>query len=173
MAAWLKIITMALRIAQLICAVIMVGVASYYIRGLESEGLGHISRFIFTDVVAVISAFFAFIWLIPFSSNYMNWYIDGIMCVLLAAAFGWQISYTQRECGKATLSDFEQASEGLDEDASTCAKWRALYVFAVISAALWLVSAAVGFFWVKKHVRTAKPTRTAKPMRTAKPRTRR
>lgn len=91
MAAWLKIVTMALRIAQLICAVIIIAIASEYMAGLKDQDAGHLSRFIFTDVVAAISLFLAFIWLIPFSSNHMNWHLDYILVLLSGAAAGWLI----------------------------------------------------------------------------------
>ncbi|EQL03704.1 hypothetical protein G6O67_005391 [Ophiocordyceps sinensis] len=156
MAAWLKIVTMALRIAQLICAVIIIAIASEYMAGLKDQDAGHLSRFIFTDVVAAISLFLAFIWLIPFSSNHMNWHLDYILVLLSGAAAGWLIYSSERDCGKAKLSDSQAVSKGLEEGASVCDKWRALYVSAIISGALWLLSAGVGFFWVKKHIRTAK-----------------
>lgn len=91
MAAVSKIMTVVLRIAQIICAISIIGIASNYIATHKSRSLGHLSRFIFADVVAVISTFFAVIWLIPFSSNYMNWYIDALLGVFSAAMAGWLV----------------------------------------------------------------------------------
>lgn len=94
MAVWLKIITFAIRAAQLICAVVIVGVAGQYIADPipDKKGdLGHLSRFIFAIVFGTLSAIFAIIWLIPFSSNHMNWKFDGVLALPLAAAGGWLV----------------------------------------------------------------------------------
>ncbi|KAF4455107.1 integral membrane [Fusarium albosuccineum] len=164
MAAWSKIVTVALRISQLICAIIMVGIASDYIAKNKEQDLGHLSRFIFTLVVSAFCAFFAFIWLIPFSSNYMNWYIDGIACLFLGGDSGWLIYYSAKKCGEASSSDVGVAVDKFDDDnALPCEKWKALYVFAIISAALWLISAGVGFFWVKKNLKYEKVKQPQRP----------
>ena len=91
MAAVSKIMTVVLRITQVICSISIIGIASNYIATYKSRSLGHLSRFIFADVVAGVSTFFAIIWLIPFSSNYMNWYIDAMLGVFSAALAGWLV----------------------------------------------------------------------------------
>ncbi|KPM46258.1 hypothetical protein AK830_g266 [Neonectria ditissima] len=161
MAAWLKIITMSLRAAELICAAIIIGIASDYIKQSD-ENLGHLSRFIFTDVAAALAIFFAFIWLIPFSSNYTNWYIDFFIASALAGATGWLVYSSEDSCGKVSLSDIQEAGDAGDDDANICTKWKALYVLSAASVILWIISATVGFFWVRKHRSTVK-TKTSQP----------
>lgn len=174
MAALSKIMTVVLRIAQIICAISIIGVASNYIATHKSRSLGHLSRFIFADVVAVVSTFFAVIWLIPFSSNYMNWYIDALLGVFSAAMAGWlvYVSYfrltmsfnstliivqsSEKLCGEINRHDAKAVLDFDDDGATWCTKWKALYVFAIISVALWVISAAVGYFLVKKNMKAAK-----------------
>ncbi|KAK7433057.1 hypothetical protein QQZ08_000530 [Neonectria magnoliae] len=151
---------MALRGAQLICAVVLIGVATHYVKDSDTS-IGHRSRFIFTDVAAALSAFFAFIWILPFSSNHMNWSIDLFIALGLAGASGWLIYRSEDQCGKATTSDVGIVTKFRDEHASDCTKWRALYIFAVVSTALWILSAVIGYFWVKKHtVKARSKTKT-------------
>ncbi|KAF9766409.1 hypothetical protein IL306_001195 [Fusarium sp. DS 682] len=156
MAAVSKIMTVVLRIAQLICAVIIVGIASDYIAAHQSRGLGHLSRFIFTVAVAVVSAFFAFIWLIPFSSNYMNCHIDAIMAIFSGAMAGWLIYSSEKQCGEFEMADVKATQKWDDNTADLCTKWKALYVFTLIAAVSWLISAAVGYFWLRKNKKAVK-----------------
>ncbi|RBR25227.1 uncharacterized protein FIESC28_01962 [Fusarium coffeatum] len=156
MAAVSKIITVVLHIVQIICAISIIGIASNYIATHKSRSLGHLSRFIFADVVAVISTFFAVIWLIPFSSNYMNWYIDALLGVFSAAMAGWLVYSSEKLCGEINRHDAKAVLDFDDVGATWCTKWKALYVFAIISVALWIISAAVGYFWVKKNMKAAK-----------------
>ncbi|KAH7121530.1 integral membrane protein [Dactylonectria macrodidyma] len=170
MAVWLKIVTIAIRAAQLICAVVIVGVAGQYIADPVAErkgDLGHLSRFIFTIVFGTLSAFLAAIWLIPFSSNHMNWKFDAILALPLAAGGGWLAYCSIDTCGNPAFSDSSDAVKNInvsdDDDqllkpgSSVCTKWRVLYVFSFAAAVLWMISAAVGFFWVKKHFVKPKP----------------
>lgn len=89
MAALDKIIMMVLRAFQLVGAVVVISLASKYISSGEGENTEYHSRFIIAVVVSVVSAFFGFIWLLPFSSNHMNYYIDGFLAVANAAVTAW------------------------------------------------------------------------------------
>ncbi|CAG7561101.1 unnamed protein product [Fusarium equiseti] len=156
MTAGSKIVTVVLRIAQLICGVVMVGIAGDYIATHKSRDLGHLSRFIYTVAVAAVSAFFAVIWLIPFSSNHLNYYIDAILGILSAGMAGWLIYSSETQCGKADVRDVETLPKYDDKDADWCTKWKALYVFAIISAFAWTVSALVGYCWLRKIKKASK-----------------
>ncbi|KAM0213596.1 hypothetical protein ACHAQD_009249 [Fusarium lateritium] len=156
MAAGSKVMTVVLRIAQLICAVTIAGIAGEYIATNKSRDIGHLSRFIYAVAVAALSALFAVIWLIPFSSNYMNCHIDAILGILSGAMAGWLIYSSETQCGKAKVQDVGAVSEYRNKGAGQCIKWKALYVFAIISAVAWIVSALVGYCWIRKNKKATK-----------------
>ncbi|KAH6871439.1 integral membrane protein [Thelonectria olida] len=149
-----KIVTMTLRVLQLVGAAIVIGLASKYI-ATDGEDTEFRVRFIVTDIVAAISAFFSFIWLLPFSSNHMNYWVDGVIGIGFAGVSAWLVYMTQKVCGKARLADFERIKAAAHDGASFCDKWKALYVFSLICTVLWLSTALIGCFWVKKN--TFKP----------------
>lgn len=82
-----RVVSIILRAAELAFAAIVAGVTGEYLHksNLDSWALG---RFIYAEVVAGLSIFFALIWLVPFSSSFIHWPMDLVLSVCWWIVFG-------------------------------------------------------------------------------------
>lgn len=113
----------------------------------ESKGQSswHLGRFIYTEVVAGLSILLALLWLLPFSGGFIHWPVDLVLSIAWFVAFGLIVNYLGGSCGKT----FNWSGIGLR--GVNCGTWKADEAFAFLSAILWLVSALLGIFWVRKQ----------------------
>ncbi|KAH6899933.1 integral membrane protein [Thelonectria olida] len=143
-----RIVSMGLRAAELVFAAIVAGVTGDYLHHTNASSW-NLGRFIYTEVVAGLSIFLALIWLIPFSSTFIHWPMDIFMSILWWVVFGLLVDLIGGSCG--AIFDWGNVSPRGDQ----CGKFKADIAFAFLSAILWLVSALVGFFWVRKREQQA------------------
>ncbi|KAL3960786.1 hypothetical protein ACCO45_005903 [Purpureocillium lilacinum] len=161
-----RIVSMVLRAAELAFAAIVAGVTGEYLHKSNASSWD-LGRFIYTEVVAALSIFFALIWLVPFSSTFIHWPVDLFMSVLWWASFGLLVDVSPRSlppppdslltgiqlvgssCG--AVFNWDNVSPRGDQ----CGKFKADIAFAFLSAVLWLVSALIGLFWVRRRERVA------------------
>ncbi|UNI20637.1 hypothetical protein JDV02_006709 [Purpureocillium takamizusanense] len=143
-----RVVSLLLRAAELAFAAIVAGVTGEYLHksGASSWDLG---RFIYTEVVAALSIFFALIWLVPFSSTFIHWPVDLLLSVLWWVSFGLLVDLIGSSCG--AVFDWDNVAPRGDQ----CGKFKANIAFAFLSAVLWLASALVGLFWVRRRERLA------------------
>jgi len=143
-----RIVSMGLRAAELVFAAIVAGVTGDYLHHAHGSSW-NLGRFIYTEVVAGLSIFLALIWLIPFSSTFIHWPMDIFISILWWVVFGLLVDLVGGSCG--AIFDWGNVSPRGDQ----CGKFKADIAFAFLSAILWLVSALVGFFWVRKREQRA------------------
>jgi len=129
----------AFRVAEFICAVVVLGIVGYFIHRYHHNGhVGPIAREIYTEVVAGITTFFSLIWLLPFTFNFLHYPIDFLFSFAWFAAFGVLVDWIHDiNCGGA----FHWG--GL-ANGSYCGQWKAAEAFSFISACFWLASALLG-----------------------------
>lgn len=144
-----RIVAMVLRAAELVFAAIVAGVNGEYLH--KSNGSAwSLGRFIYTEVVAGIAILLALLRLFPFAHNFLSWPIDIFISILWWVAFGLLVDLVgSKVCGG--IWDWSNISPRGD----ACGKLKAVIAFAFLSAVLWLASAAVGFFWVRRQERRA------------------
>lgn len=82
-----RIVSMILRVAELVFAAIVAGVTGAYLHQ-SSAGSWALGRFIYTQVVSALAILFALLLLIPFSSTFTSWPLDVFMSVLWWIVFG-------------------------------------------------------------------------------------
>lgn len=140
-----RLVSMVLRGAELVFACIVAGVTGWYLHHYSSASSWDLGRFIYTEVVAGLSILFSLLWLIPFSSTFIHWPADLIFSILWWAVFGLLVDRVGHTCG--AIFWWGNVSPRGD----LCGKFKADIAFAFLSALLWLVSALVGFFWVRKR----------------------
>ncbi|KAH6985912.1 membrane-associating domain-containing protein [Ilyonectria robusta] len=143
-----RLVSMALRAAELVFAAIVAGVTGEYLHRSHASSWD-LGRFIYTEVVAALSILFALLWLIPFSGTFIHWPMDIFMSILWWVSFGLLVDLIGTGCGG--IFDWGNVAPRGDQ----CGKFKADIAFAFLSALLWLVSALVGFFWVHKRERRA------------------
>ncbi|KAK7419343.1 hypothetical protein QQZ08_010876 [Neonectria magnoliae] len=141
-----RIVSMALRAAELVFAAIVAGVTGEYLHKSNASSWD-LGRFIYTEVVAALSILFALIWLIPFSGTFIHWPLDIFISILWWVSFGLLVDLIGTGCGG--IFDWNNVAPRGDQ----CGKFKADIAFAFLSALIWLVSALVGFFWVQKRER--------------------
>lgn len=82
-----RLVSLLLRAAELAFAAIVAGVNGEFLHKSNADSWT-LGRFIYTEVVAGIAIFLALIWLVPFSSTFVNWPVDIIISLCWWAAFG-------------------------------------------------------------------------------------
>ena len=87
----------------------------------------------------------ALIWLIPSASTFYAWPADVFFSLAWFAAFGILIDYIRDNCGSQAFNAKQIGDGGF------CGRWRAVESFAFISAVLWLVSALVGIWFIRRE----------------------
>ncbi|KJZ79618.1 hypothetical protein HIM_01087 [Hirsutella minnesotensis 3608] len=141
-----RLTSMLLRAAQLVFAVIVAAVTGSRLHHSDASSW-ELGRFIYTVVVAGISIFLSLIWLLPFSSTMANYASDVFISLLWFASFGLLVNFAGSSCG--AVFDWGNVSPRGD----ACGKLKANIAFAFLSAIVWLASALVGYFWVRKQER--------------------
>ncbi|CAN8105786.1 unnamed protein product [Discula destructiva] len=150
------ILSMILRIAELVFAAVVAGITGHYLHLQKGQSSWQLGRFIYTEVVAGLSILLSILWLLPFAGSFIHWPIDLVLSIAWFAAFGLIVSWLGGSCGNT----FDWSNLGLR--GSNCGTWKTDEAFAFLAAICWLVSALLGLRWVRKHTdrRTANTTTT-------------
>jgi hypothetical protein len=93
------IISMILRLAELVFGAIVLGITSHYLHLSKGVSAWHLGRFIYTDVVAGLSVLLAIIWLFPFSKSFIHWPADFIISIAWFVSFGLLVRWLNGSCG--------------------------------------------------------------------------
>lgn len=142
-----------LRLAELAFAAIVAGLTGVYLDANKGASSWSLGRHIYTVVVAGLSIIFAIIWLFPFSGSFIHWPTDFVISVMWFVAFGLLVDWLDGACGN--VFDWD----GIDiNDRNSCTELKANIAFAFLSAIVWLVSAILGIYWVRRHTRTYRST---------------
>lgn len=89
--AILQLAGTVLRAAELAFAAIVAGINGSYLHDMDRPGLKDswpLARFIYAEVVAALSIFFALIWLLPWSGAFAHYPFDFFVSVLWFVVFG-------------------------------------------------------------------------------------
>ncbi|KAI1875193.1 hypothetical protein JX265_004251 [Neoarthrinium moseri] len=146
---------MILRIAELVFAAIVAGVNGAYLHAVQNSDSWDQARFIYTEVVAGLAIFLAFIWVLPFSGSFVHWPVDIFISICWFVAFGLIVNLLDGSCGNA----FDWNNIAIRRG-DQCGKFKATIAFSFLSAICWLVSAIIGIIWVRDHERRQYRRRT-------------
>ena len=83
-----RILSFVLRAAELAFAAIVAGITGQYLHQNNGASSWSLGRWIYTEVVAALSIFFAIIWLFPFSGSFIHWPTDLVLSICWFVAFG-------------------------------------------------------------------------------------
>jgi len=147
-----EILSIILRLAELAFAAIVAGLTGSYLHAARGASAWDLGRLIYTEVVAGLSIFFALIWLLPFAGSFIHWPADLFFSVLWFVAFGLLVDWLGGSCGDVFDWNGIAVRGG---EAGSCNRLKADVAFVFLSAIMWLVSALVGIYWVRRHTRVA------------------
>ncbi|SPQ24936.1 dd3d56f1-ca2c-4c91-8788-bed281f89cae [Thermothielavioides terrestris] len=131
--------SMILRLSELAFGAIVAGLNGDYLHAAQHADSWQLHRFIYAEVVAGVSIFFAVVGLFPFSGCFIHWPADFFISVAWFVAFGLLVDWLSGNCGYV----FDWDGLTFDVTAS-CAQWKATIAFSFLSAICWLVSALLG-----------------------------
>ncbi|KAF9880733.1 hypothetical protein CkaCkLH20_01775 [Colletotrichum karsti] len=144
-----RIVQMVFRAAELAFAAIVTGITGAYLHAHDNASSWDNGRFIYTIVVSSISMVFALVWLLPFSGSFVHWPMDVFLSILWFVAFGLLVNLIGDGCGP--VFDWSNISPRGDD----CGRHKANIAFAFLSAIVWLASALIGLFWVRRRTAVA------------------
>lgn len=139
-----RILSMGLRVAELVFAAIVAGVTGSHLHQSNASSWA-LGRFIYAQVVSALAMLVALVLLIPFSSTFTSWPVDVFMSILWWVVFGLLVDMHGDGCGR--VFDWGNVSPRGDQ----CGRFKANLAFSFLSALFWLVSALIGFFWVRRR----------------------
>lgn len=144
-------ILMALRLAQFICAAVVLGLTSYFLHLEHKHSIGPFGR-LYSAIIAAVSLATALFWLVPSTAIPLAHVIaDLLFCGAWFAVFGLlQDWYADAmHCGSTWDWDEMSLRNGL------CGKWNAAQAFAFMAAILWFISFIMGVLAWKRHGATS------------------
>ncbi|CAE7194680.1 hypothetical protein PTNB73_08579 [Pyrenophora teres f. teres] len=159
-----RIISLVLRTAQWVFAVIVLGLTAYFLsQNQDKKGSRRWSwddwdepmgRLIFAIVWSSLSIILAIVWSIPTTTSITGFVSDLVFTGGWAAVFGVLVSYYQdTDCG----DEWDWGRMSFSRR-NSCGQWRAAQAFAFLSMVVWLATAVLGAFTT---MRLRRRTRTA------------
>ncbi|KAF4823408.1 hypothetical protein CGCSCA5_v001760 [Colletotrichum siamense] len=144
-----RIVQMIFRAAELAFAAIVTGITGAYLHAHDNASSWDNGRFIYTIVVSSISMVLALVWLLPFSGSFVHWPMDIFISILWFVSFGLLVNLIGDGCGP--VFDWSNVSPRGDD----CGRHKANIAFTFLSAIVWLASALIGLFWVRRRTAVA------------------
>lgn len=139
-----RIVSLALRVGELIFATVVAGLIGSYLHDFDKKNAWPKKRFVYTEVIAGVSILLSLLWLLPFASSIFGWPMDLILAAAWFAAFALLVdSLHGQDCGR-TFNWSGITNSGL------CNRWKAAEAFSFLSAIFWLVSAIIGLWAMAK-----------------------
>ncbi|RMZ67158.1 integral membrane [Pyrenophora seminiperda CCB06] len=159
-----RIISLVLRTAQWVFAVIVLGLTAYFIHQNQDEKGPRrwrwddmdepMGRLIFAIVWSGLSIIFAIVWSIPTTTSITGFVSDLVFTGGWAAVFGLLVMYyNDTACGDEW--NWGRISFSRDD---TCGQWQAAQAFSFLSMVVWLATAVLGAFTtmrLRRRARTA------------------
>ncbi|EXJ94056.1 hypothetical protein A1O1_02449 [Capronia coronata CBS 617.96] len=141
-----RILSIALRVAEIAFAAVVAGLVGSYLHDYRSDSGLPLARFIYVEIIAGISILLGLLWLLPFASGFFHWPVDLLLSFAWFAAFGLLVNYVNRTtCGGHTF-DWGHLTRG-----GFCQRWRSTEAFSFLSAIIWLASALLGLWFIRRE----------------------
>ncbi|KAN0076458.1 hypothetical protein V8E54_006600 [Elaphomyces granulatus] len=154
-----------LRVSELICAAIVVGIISRYEYFIHTANAPNSGRLVYSLVIGCISIIVSIFLMIPFHATFYLFPIDLVLFICWMVAFGLMANLT----ASGGCSSFwfwhswsyywggwwytvpiTDANSGLIGTAS-CGEWRSNLAFSFISSIIWLFSGILGLYAILEY----------------------
>ncbi|KAK0705773.1 hypothetical protein B0T21DRAFT_298961 [Apiosordaria backusii] len=168
MGAASKVIHIVLRVFEVICSVIVLGLLARFLHLIAQAGASADSRVVYGVVTASISTLFALVFIAPFIYAFLAFPMDAILFVMWIVVFGLLTSRTGSSmCNASWYWNYWGYYWGgwwrvpevtvWDRGYGGCASWRAVLAFSFLAAIAFLVSAILGAVVVHRYRRKNSP----------------
>ncbi|KAK5651580.1 hypothetical protein OQA88_11853 [Cercophora sp. LCS_1] len=162
-----RILSVILRVGELICSVIVLGLVAHFIRLVSDAGGSNDGRLIYTLIVASISTLFSVLFLPPFLYSFLGFAADFILFIGWMVAFAllanrtitgtcdsyWYYDYWGYYWGGWWDNDFNYYGS---RAAAGCSQWRVVLAFSFIASIIYLLSGILGARVIFKYYRGSK-----------------
>jgi len=146
-----RLISLILRIAQLVFATVVLGLTAYFLHQHTKHDVGPFARLVYSVIWASLSVIFAIIWAIPTTSSMTGYVSDLIFTAGWAAVFGLLVRwYDGINCGSA----WNWVGFSLSRS-NYCGQWRAAQAFSFLSMVMWFATFVLGIITVHRLSRRA------------------
>lgn len=135
-----RIISVALRLAQFLCAAIVLGLSAYFLHNYEKYRHGPFARLVYSTIISAISVWLALLWMVLPHATYVHFGTDLILCAAWFAVFGLLQDYYDDEIRCGDIWSWE----GIDVSNNFCGQWNAAQAFSFLAAVFWFASFLVG-----------------------------
>ncbi|KAK4674950.1 hypothetical protein QC764_502580 [Podospora pseudoanserina] len=171
MGAASKVIHIILRVFEVICSVIVLGLVARFLHLVSQAGVSVDSRIVYAIITASISTLFALVFIAPFIYAYLAFPMDAILFVMWIVVFGLLTSRTgSAMCNASWYWNYWGYYWGgwwrvpdltvWDRGYGGCASWRAVLAFSFLAAMAYLVSTILGAVVVHHYRRKNSPVTT-------------
>jgi len=95
-----KVCAVILRVWELVCSAVVLGIVARFVDRINDAGVGNDSRLIYTLVLASISTLYSILFMPPFLYNFLAFAADFILFIMWMVAFGLlaNVSIHHRPC---------------------------------------------------------------------------
>ncbi|KAK4458243.1 hypothetical protein QBC42DRAFT_26507 [Cladorrhinum samala] len=170
-----KVFSVILRLGELACAAIIVGLLGWFLARVDEANVHTDPRIIYTMVIACIALALSIVLLPPFTYSFMAFPLDFIFFVLFLVAFclletltgnkpcnsSWYLTYWGYYWGGFFRTPTVTIIGPSDIGWSGCASWKANLAFNFILSIVYLMNAGLGFYVVMKYREEKKAYRAA------------
>jgi len=171
-----KVVSVCLRVGELICGAIVAGIIGHYLYLLHLANVEPNDRFVYTEAIAGISIFFSIILMPPLPYSFWAFPFDFALFICWMVAFGLLVDLTgTRAChshwywadwgyywgGWFYRIPITNASESLIGTVH-CATWRTGNAFVFIGGWIWLGNALCGAYVSQGDYRARKEERISR-----------
>ncbi|KAJ4288875.1 hypothetical protein N0V88_007208 [Collariella sp. IMI 366227] len=159
-----KVVSVALRVWQLICSVIVLGILARFLHLLSQAGAERDGRVVYGIIVASISTLFVLIFIAPFMYSFLAFPFDLVMFVMWLVLFcllitrtgvntcssPWYWNYWGYYWGGWWRRPFFLDGPGRIVSAG-CGHWRTILAFSFMALIAFFVNAILGAYVVSKY----------------------
>ncbi|KAK4210983.1 hypothetical protein QBC37DRAFT_376480 [Rhypophila decipiens] len=159
-----KVCHVILRVWELICSVVVLGLVAHFVHLISDAGVSNDSRIVYTLIVACISTAFCILFIPPLHYAFLGFPVDFCMFVLWMVAFGllanrtggdtcgsyWYWSYWGYYWGGWWTNPYNVYGPN-DIRWTGCSQWRTVLAFSFIVSITYLLSFILGAIVVTKH----------------------
>ncbi|KAG7293980.1 hypothetical protein NEMBOFW57_004041 [Staphylotrichum longicolle] len=164
MGADAKVLQLGLRIWQLICSVIVLGILGSFLHRLSDAGVSRDGRVVYSIVTASISTVFSIVFIVPLLYDFLAFPGDFILWIMWLITFCLLITRTGGStCTSPWFWDYWGYYWGgwwrrpiivtgpADIGYSGCAEWRTVLAFSFMAMFAFFVSPILGAYFVVRY----------------------
>ncbi|KAL1843222.1 hypothetical protein VTJ49DRAFT_2553 [Mycothermus thermophilus] len=153
-----KIALVLLRLGELACGAIILGIIGYFFRSSTKAGLIEPSgRLVYAAIIAALTILDSLLFIVPYAYSFWSFPLDVFFFLAWLVVFCVLITLTRTQsCQAKWYRDYWAYWWGWGRPRSPsgvagCSAWRTVLAFAFVAVILYLFSALLGIYWTTKY----------------------